>query len=302
LTTALVVLGIAMTLVGAACTSDSAPTSSTSRSSEPSVATIPQPSLSALNERTRRRLAPASARVDLKVPTFSHPTRITNPLFPISALTSAVLVGRLKGEPWRAETTLLPFTKTILWDGQPIETLQSQFIAYLDGRIFEVAVDHYAQADDGSVWYLGEDAYTYEHGRPTDTEGTWVAGVNGPPAMIMPAHPRVGQVYRTENIPGLVFEQVTVERVGVTVRGPIGPVAGAMVGRELHMDEARLEDKTFAPGYGEFFSGGGRTFEANALAIPVDASVQPAPASVMALSRDAAQLVDLATTGDWSAA
>jgi hypothetical protein len=29
-----------------------------------------------------------------------------------------------------------------------------------------------------------------------------------------------------------------------------------MVAQELHMDEARLEDKYFAPGYGEFFSGG----------------------------------------------
>ena len=31
---------------------------------------------------------------------------------------------------------------------------------------------------------------------------------------------------RTENIPGLVFEQVTVKRVGVTVRGPDGPMQG----------------------------------------------------------------------------
>jgi hypothetical protein len=28
----------------------------------------------------------------------------------------------------------------------------SQYLAYLDGRITEVALDRYAQADDGSVW------------------------------------------------------------------------------------------------------------------------------------------------------
>ena len=154
------------------------------------------------------------------------------------------------------------------------EGLYTSFVAYLNGRIFEVAVDLYAQADDGSVWYFGEDAFTYKHGGVADTEGTWLAGVTGPPAMIMPGHPQVGEVYRTENIPGLVFEQVTVKKVGVTVDGPVGSISGAMVGQELHMDEVRLEDKVFAPGYGEFFSGSGPTFEANALAVPIDA---PAP-------------------------
>ena len=58
-----------------------------------SQATIPQPPLGDLNERTRRRLAPESQRVDLAVPSFSNPTEITNPLFPIGELRSAVLVG-----------------------------------------------------------------------------------------------------------------------------------------------------------------------------------------------------------------
>jgi hypothetical protein len=42
--------------------------------------------------------------------------------------------------------------------------------------------------------------------------------------MIMPAHPKVGDVYRSENIPGLVFEQATVRSVTATVDGPRGPV------------------------------------------------------------------------------
>jgi hypothetical protein len=263
---------------------------------------IPQPSIKALNRRTLRRLAPESQRIDLVAPAFSDPTTITNPLFPIGELQSALLLGKLHGRPWRAETTLLPDTKTIAWDGQRIETLQSQFVAYLDGRIFEIAVDLYAQADDGSVWYFGEDAFTYGNGRVVDTEGTWVAGVDGPPAMIMPGDPKVGDVYRTENIPGLVFEQVTVKAVGVTVDGPTGPVAGAMVAQELHMDEVRLEDKYFAPGYGEFFSGGGRTFEATALAVPTDSLSKPVPAELETLSAGALDVADAARSSDWGAA
>jgi hypothetical protein len=312
----LVALGLPAMLVVGACspggrvpasasptsTMAPSPASSGSESGPVGSSMIPQPSMEALNQRTRRRLAPESRRIDLVAPTFSDPTRITNPLFPIGELTSALLLGRLHGRPWRAETTLLPDTKTIAWNGQQIETLQSQFVAYLDGRIFEIAVDLYAQADDGSVWYFGEDAFTYGDGRVVDTEGTWVAGVDGPPAMIMPGDPKIGDVYRTENIPGLVFEQVTVQAVGVTVDGPTGPVAGAMVAQELHMDEVRLEDKFFAPGYGEFFSGGGRTFEATALAIPADALSEPVPAELEALSTGALDIADAAGSSDWSAA
>ena len=236
------------------------------------------------------------------MPSFSNPTRITNPLFPIGRLRSALLLGRLDGKPWRAETTLLPYTRVVDWNGRRVETRESQFVAYLGGRIFEVAVDHYAQADDGSVWYLGENAFSYKRGRVADTEGTWLAGVDGPPAMIMPANPHVGDVYRTENIPGVVFEEVTIERVGVTLNGPVGPVRGAIVGREVHMDEARLEDKVFAPGYGEFHSGAGRTFEATALALPADALSRPMPGALRMLFSRSIQVLDAVRSRSWSAA
>jgi hypothetical protein len=305
-------LSAALVMV-AACTSSNSAPGTPSRSTAaspvsgpeatPGVSSmIPQPSIKALNRRTLRRLAPESQRIDLVAPTFSDPTTITNPLFPIGELTSALLLGKLHGEPWRAETTLLPGTKIVDWNGQQIETLRSQFVAFLDGRIFEIAVDLYAQADDGSVWYFGEDAFTYGHGRVVDTEGTWVAGVDGPPAMIMPGDAKVGDVYRTENIPGLVFEEVSVEAVDVTLDGPTGPVTGAMVAQELHMDEVRLEDKYFAPGYGEFFSGGGRTFEATALAVPTDSLSEPVPAELETLSAGALDVADAARSSDWRAA
>ncbi|MBA2277240.1 MAG: hypothetical protein H0W06_05695 [Chloroflexia bacterium] len=181
-------------------------------------------------------IAPDSERVDLDEPTFSDPTTITNPLFPISNLHSALLLGYAEGAPLRIEVTLLPETKTIEWNGQQTETLVSQFVAFRDGQILEVALDWYAQADDGSVWYFGEDVFNYEEGVVADTEGTWLAGKDGPPAMIMPADPAVGDVYRPENMPNFVFEEVTVTTVGETVTGPQGPVDGAIVAQELHQD------------------------------------------------------------------
>jgi hypothetical protein len=246
--------------------------------------------------------APNSQRVDLVEPTFSAATTVDNPLFPISDLHSAILLGNDEGNPLRIETVLLREPKVIDVDGQEVETLTSQFVAYLDGRIHEVALDWYAQDDDGNVWYFGEDVFNYEDGVVADTEGTWIAGEDGPPGMIMPADPKVGQAYRPENIPDLVFEEVVVKTTDLTVDGPRGPVSGAMVGTENHLLEGNYEEKTFAPGYGEFRSGVGANLEALALAVPTDAQPGGVPAELETVSRGAREIFAAAETGDWEAA
>lgn len=234
-------------------------------------------------------VAPDSERVDLTVPTFSHPADVTNPLFPVSEQHAVVFVGHVEGKPFRTEVTLLPGTRPIDWGGQRIETLVSQYTAYLDGRIQEVAYDLYAQADDDSVWYFGEDVVDIEHGAIVTKEGTWLAGKDGPAQMIMPGDPSVGDVYRTENIPGVAFEQVTVKAVGKTLAGPLGPVSG-MIGEELHEDGA-TELKQFAAGYGEFFTSDQGDVEALALAVPTDASDQPMPRGLESLYADARDIL-----------
>jgi len=250
---------------------------------------IPQPTAAQLEAAYLGKLpvAPESERIDVVAPTFSDSTTITNPLFPISDLHSAVLNGRVDGKPFHTETTLLPETRIIEWaPGERVETLVSQYVAFLDGRIEEVALDYYAQADDGSVWYFGEDVFNYKDGFIADTDGTWIAGKEGPPAMIMPGDPQRGDVYRPENAPGLVFEEVTVKSVGEQVAGPRGLVDGAIIAGELHQDGSR-ELKTFAPGYGEFFTGSGGDVEALALSVPTDALDRPVPTELDALSAGA---------------
>jgi len=257
--------------------------------------TIPQPDAGDLP------VAPESARVDLAMPTFSNPTNVTNPLFPVSSQASVLLVGTVDGMAFRTEVTLLPETRIIEWAGQSVEVLVSQYVAYLDGRIHEVAYDFYAQADDGSVWYFGEDVFNFADGAIANTHGTWIAGRDGPAAMIMPADPRVGDVYRPENIPGLVFEEVTVKQVGQTLDGPLGPIEGGIVVQELHMDGG-TEDKTFAPVYGEFFTSDGVDTEALAMAVPTDAASEPVPESLATITEGAATAFAAADAGSWDAA
>jgi hypothetical protein len=302
------VLIVSVAIVAAACTSDSnaALTSGSSGSGSPSgtptgssgatVTTIPQPAVPA-----RIPVAPESERVDLEMPTFSDPTNITNPLFPVSSQGSVLMLGHVDGKPFRTEVTLLPETQIIEWEGQRVETVVSQYNAFLDGRIQEVAYDYYAQADDGSVWYFGEDVFDFIDGAIVVTEGTWRAGRDGPAAMIMPGDPQVGDVYRTENAPGFVFEEVTVRSVDQTLKGPTGPIEGGLLADELHSD-GKIEQKVFAPGYGEFYTAGGGDVEALALAVPTDALDGPIPAELTTLSDGALAIFDAAGSGDWAAA
>jgi hypothetical protein len=274
-------------------------------SDEPSApATLPQPTQAQLAAANldKLKLAPESERVDIAAPTFSNPTEVTNPLFPISDLHSVIFSGRVEGKPFHTETTLLPETRIVEWaPGQQVETLISQYIAYLNGRITEAAIDRYAQADDGSVWYFGEDVYDYRQGEIFSTEGTWLAGRDGPPSMIMPGDPQVGQVARAENIPGIAFEEVAVKTVDKTVDGPTGPVEGAMVAEETH-DDGATSDKIFAPGYGEFFTRDRGEVEAMALAVPADAADPPVPPALDAMSAGADDAFDALQSKDWNAA
>ena len=247
-------------------------------------------------------LAPNSARRDLVAAPFNDPTAVDNPLFPISDLHSAILNGHVDGKVFHTETTLLPFTKIIEWTpGQCVRVLVSQYMAFLDGNLQETAIDLYAQADDGSVWYLGEDVNDYSaNGFIVTTEGTWQAGIDGPFAMIMPSDPQVGDAHRAENIPGNSFEEVHISKIAQTFDGPSGPVSGGIVATEIHQDAAP-SDKLFAPGYGEFRSTDGPDVEAMALASPTDSLPGGVPAELTTISDGADRIFAsrLATATQW---
>jgi hypothetical protein len=294
---ALLGVGLALALAGGACSSGAGPAASTTSTAAPGSGAG-----CIKNEQGDGCLpvAPDRQRVDLAKPSFSDPTRITNPRFPVGELAQVIHLGEEAGEPLRFEVSRLPGTRTVTWDGRQVETVVSQFVAYLDGRVLEVALDYFAQADDGAIWYFGEDVDNYEDGVVANHDGSWLAGEDGPPGMIMPADPKPGDVYRPENLPGVVFEQVTVRATGQTVDGPRGPVEGAVLVRELLMD-GTTEEKTFAPGYGEFRARARDELVTVALAVPTDALPGPVPAGLDSLATGAADVVDTAPSRRWGA-
>jgi hypothetical protein len=155
------VLGLTATLALSVCreTGSRGPLSpaSTTRSGGRTMCTPPAP-----DSVVDLPIEPRESRVDLVVPAFTNPTNITNPLFPINLLKQVVLVGYVGGMPFRSETTLLGATAQVDLIDHTVTTARSQYVAYLDRRIEETALDLYAQGDDGSVWRrLGlENTYT----------------------------------------------------------------------------------------------------------------------------------------------
>jgi hypothetical protein len=196
-----------------------------------------------------------SGQSSIEVPRFTHPTEITNPFYPVSLIGQSISLGMEGGEPYRTEVTLLPDTKMISADGQQIEARISHYVAYADGKLVETAYDYFAQGDDGSVYYLGEDVSNYEDGQVINHEGSWLAGKDGAPvSLIMPAHPEVGQVFNPENLPGVVYETVEIMSLAEKTTTPAGPTDQGLRTKETMMDSS-IEYKIYAANFGIVESG-----------------------------------------------
>jgi len=127
---AIIVVALAATMVPGLVTAAKSQTDSASADPTGCQATastpIPQPTQEQLDAAGLGGipLAPDSARRDLTSAPCSDATAVTNPLFPIAELDSAILNGHVDGKPFYTETTLLPFTRLIEWTpGQCVRVL-----------------------------------------------------------------------------------------------------------------------------------------------------------------------------------
>lgn len=213
--------------------------------------------------------------------TFSVPTTVDNPYFGVAGVVYRLYLGEDEGEPLRIEVALTGRTKTIEWEGGTTDTVESQFIATSERDLLEIAVDWFAQDDEGNVWYFGENVWNYEEGRVANMGGTWIAGEDGPPGLIMPGEPALGQRFNPENIPGLVFETVEVQEVDGTFTLPSGEeLTDVLVLHEV-LDDASEEFKEYGPGYGNLTTDAPPVERVDIVyALPNDAVGSPAPPEI----------------------
>jgi hypothetical protein len=122
--------------------------------------------------------------------------KVDNPWFPLKPGTTYVYKGIKDGKRAKDVFAVTHKTKKI----QGVTTTVVHDRLYLNGKLAEKTTDWYAQNKRGDVVYYGEATRALDkHGRLTDTEGSWQAGVNGARAGIfMPAHPKVGRTFQQE--------------------------------------------------------------------------------------------------------
>jgi hypothetical protein len=196
---------------------------------------------------TDRSSAGSAENTSPAAPVFSQPRSITNPCLPLAALNQDIL----ESQTGRVERTAKPaLHKRFKVGDQTVEALVVEDREYENGRLVEVTLDYFAQADNGTVYYLGEDVDEYKDGKVTGHSGAWLLGKDTlKPGVLMPAHPKVGDRFRSEDVPNVTREDDEVVSVSETVTVPAGTFRNCVKIKETTSDGA-TEYKYYAPGIG----------------------------------------------------
>ena len=182
---------------------------------------------------------------------FSHPRDITNPLLPLAYLKQDILEGKEGGQTIRIERTiLLNKHKKFTIAGQTIDSLVMEDREIKNGALEEVTLDYFAQDDEGTVYYLGEDVDEYDGGKVKGHSGAWLFGKDTQhPGVIIPAHPKVGDKFKSEDVNKEIHEDDEVVAVNETVSVPAGTYENCVKVKEVLAD-GEIEFKYYAPGVG----------------------------------------------------
>jgi hypothetical protein len=180
-------------------------------------------------------------------PRFSHPREITNPYLPLASLKQDILESGSE----RIERTIRPERhRTFQIHHQTVEALTVEDREFKHGQLAEVAFDYVAQADDGTVYYLGEDVDEYRDGKVVSHSGAWLFGRDTlHMGVLMPAHPRVADKFRSEDVSKDLWENDEVVAVAETVIVPAGTFKGCVKIREK-LSDGSTEYKLYAAGIG----------------------------------------------------
>ena len=184
----------------------------------------------------------------VKIPKFSQPRDITNPYLPLASLKQDILENKSE----RVERTARPDVhKTFQIGGQIIEALTVEDRQYsASGNLTEATLDYFAQDDDGNVYYLGEDVKTYMNGKVSGHSGAWLLGQDTKiPGVLLPAHPKVGDKFQSENVPAITREDDEVVSISETMTVPAGTFHDCVKVKE-HAADGATEFKLYAPGVG----------------------------------------------------
>lgn len=205
--------------------------------------------VTALLPATRPASAQAGDRYKPRIPA-KWAAEVTNPYFPLPRGTTYHFSGKTKDGVETGTVEVLPKPRMV--NGVAATAVRDR--VYLDGKLIEETEDWYAQAADGSVWYLGEDSKEIENGRVVSSEGSWEWTIKGAlPGIVMWADPaaHVGEKYLQEYLKGEAEDFATVVSVGQEITVPDGKYTGCITTNDgSNLEPNVIETKTYCPRVG----------------------------------------------------
>lgn len=176
----------------------------------------------------------------------------TNPYYPMTVAAIWSLKGTEHGVPLEAMVFVMPVTESVAGVITRV-VLEVSWVGY---DLVEVTRHFVVEAADGTVCTFGEDVDQYEDFVVVGHEGSWRADEPGHhPAILMPGHPRPGQVFEMQGAPG-VAEAVGKILGSKPVAVPAGTFQETLRVRQTDPLTGERREKIYAPGVGLLVSDG----------------------------------------------
>ncbi|MBC7814466.1 MAG: hypothetical protein H7175_25140 [Burkholderiales bacterium] len=178
---------------------------------------------------------------------------IDNPYFPLIPGTTFIYEKTNEEGTERTEVTVLHDIEQIL--GIPCRVVRDT--SWLNGELIDDTLDWFAQDREGSVWFMGQAARSYENGMMVSSEGSWEAGVNGAqPGLIMLGDPDVGDTYHQEYYPNLAEDMAAVVSLTESTTVAYGSFENVLMTDEwTPLEPDVLEHKYYVSGVGLILEG-----------------------------------------------
>jgi hypothetical protein len=190
--------------------------------------------------------------------TFS--TVVTNQFFPLSVGSRWVLTGKEGPDHLGLRITVIDSAGK-LYGGKTgiptISTLRVQETEWedddedgiIDRREFviENSINFFAETQDGTVCYFGENVDIFQPDGTVSHEGSWRADQpNHAPGIFMPANPREGMTFQQEVAPGIAEDRATIVDVGKTVVTPAATFTDTLRVRDFNPLDGSRGYKSYA--------------------------------------------------------
>ncbi|HYN09070.1 MAG TPA: hypothetical protein VES67_16925 [Vicinamibacterales bacterium] len=190
---------------------------------------------------------------------------VDNPFFPLPAGQQWVFVGKEGADQLGLQITVLSGVERFYKasnDGVPtIDTRRVEETEWEDEDadgvidpgefVIETSINYYAQTQDGTVCYFGEDVSIFHPDGTVTSEGAWRADAPGnAPGIFMPAEPQDGMTFQQEVASGVAEDTASIVAVGRTVKTPAGAFTDTIRTRDFNPLDGSKGTKSYASGVG----------------------------------------------------